>query len=354
MKKMLTLGTLAVAMASSVSLAAPLDIAVFGDWPYGQELVDHAPDLIQSMNQDTSIRGIIHVGDIRAGTTPCTGSGLNPAPSTAIANGNKQVFNLFEQLEQPVVYTPGDNEWTDCHKTKQGSSGDPMKELADVRKTFFANPGYTLGQSKKRVFTQAQAFDKNYPTDAQFVENVMWSQNRTVFVTVNMPGSNNDGLAWKGGTGAYLNEAARKQEVQERTAAATRWLQAAFEKANRYNAKAVVVALQADMWDPEAAAEGGDGLGGYTEFVRGLADLTLKFNRPVLLLNGDSHLYSADKPLADPNSVQGKIHNVPAVPNLTRITVQGSTNKPSQWLKVTIDPKTPEVFNWTNIIYLNK
>jgi len=34
--------------------------------------------------------------------------------------------------------------------------------------------------------------------------------------------------------------------------------------------------------------------------VKRLADLCLHFGRPVLLLNGDSHLFEADHPLADP------------------------------------------------------
>jgi hypothetical protein len=96
---------------------------------------------------------------------------------------------------------------------------------------------------------------------------------------------------------------------------------------------------------------GGDGLDGYTDFVRRLAERCLHFGRPVLLINGDSHLFEADRPLADPNSTTGLIHGTPAVPNLTRITVQGSTNKPREWLRLTIDPRSPAVFSWGNVIY---
>ena len=71
-----------------------------------------------------------------------------------------------------------------------------------------------------------------------------------------------------------------------------------------------------------------------------------------LLINGDSHLFEADQPLADPNSATGKIHGTQAVPNLARITVQGSTNKPSEWLRLTIDPRSPDVFSWGNVVYL--
>ena len=167
-----------------------------------------------------------------------------------------------------------------------------------------------------------------------------------VFVTVNMPGSNNDTLAW---SGVFANPAAQAKEVEERTAADIRWLQAAFEKAGEEDAKAVVIGLQADMWDPAAVT--GDGLGEYTHFVKTLADLSVQYGRPVLLINGDSHVYGTDHPLADPASATGLIHGTQAVPNLTRITVQGSTSGPAEWLRLTIDTHAPQVFSWVNVPY---
>ena len=67
----------------------------------------------------------------------------------------------------------------------------------------------------------------------------------------------------------------------------------------------MVLALQADMWDPAQVAPGGGGLSAYTPFVQELANQSLQFGRPVLLLNGDSHLFGADHPLAMPSSPQG-------------------------------------------------
>jgi len=326
----------------------PLTVAVFGDWPYSLDLVAAAPLLIDSINSDPQVSLVIHVGDIHSGSMPCTGASLLPLPAGSNPAWNLAIFTLFNQFRDPVVYTPGDNEWTDCHKTKQFSSGAPLKELASVRDLFFPSPGYTLGRHKKRVLSQAEMHDPAHPADAQFVENVMWKESHVVFVTLNVPGSNNDGLPW---TTPFTDEAARQQEVAQRTAADLRWLELAFAWANRDRAGAVVIALQADMWDPAALAPGGDGLAGYTNFVRRLADLCLHFGRPVLLLNGDSHLFEADRPLADPGSSTGVIHGTPAVPNLKRITVQGSTNKPREWLRLTIDPDSPAVFTWRNVVY---
>jgi hypothetical protein len=113
----------------------------------------------------------------------------------------------------------------------------------------------------------------------------------------------------------------------------------------------VVIVLQADMWDP--AAIGSGGLSAYTSFVQHLANLSIQFGQPVLPLNGDSHVFEVDHPLAVPTTATGLIHNTSPVPNLTRITVQGSTNEPGEWLRLTIDTRMPGVFSWKNVPYCN-
>ena len=327
-----------------------LTIAVFGDWPYSQILLDNAPLLINSVNADPDVSLVIHVGDIHSGSQPCTSAGILPPILASKPGWNEGIYFQFQQFRFPFVYTPGDNEWTDCQKSKEFQSGDPLKELAAVRNLFFARPGKTLGLEERDVSSQAKHFDPAFPAHAKFVENVMWEDGKVVFVTLNLPGSNNDTLPW---ASPFANPAAQAQEVAERTAADTRWLKAAFGRAMDRHARAVVIALQADMWDPAAVAPGGDGLSAYTPFVQELANLSLQFGRPVLLLNGDSHVFGADHPLAVSSSSTGVIHHTLPVPNLTRITVQGSTTKPAEWLRLTIDTRKRDVFSWQNVPYCN-
>lgn len=327
----------------------PLTVAVFGDWPYNQNLLDNAHLLINSVDADREVSLVIHVGDIHSGSMPCTSAGILPPIATSNPGWNQHIFSEFQQFRDPLVYVIGDNEWSDCHKSKQFSSGAPLKELASVRELFFSRPGKTLGQHSRRVDTQAQDFDPAYPSDSQFVENVRWTDSDVTFATFNVPGGSNDDTApW---TGKFSDPVAQAQEQLDRSSANLRWLQAAFDTARAEHSRAVVVALQADLWDPEAAAVGGAGLDKYTPFVAKLAELTLKFKRPVLLLNGDTHLYETDQPLADPTSATGKIHNTPAVPNLWRVVVQGSTNAPAEWLRLSIDTRKAQPFSWTNVPY---
>ncbi len=85
-------------------------------------------------------------------------------------------------------------------------------------------------------------------------------------------------------------------------------------------------------------------LDAFGNIVQKLAARAKAFGKPVLLLQGDSHVFIADNPLAAGNPVHGV---TVAVPNLTRIVVQGSTTSPrTEWLRLHVDPATPAVFTW--------
>jgi PKD repeat protein len=308
-------------------------LAVFGDWPYG-DVINGAPSFIAQVNADPDVDLVVHVGDIHSGSQPCN------------AAYNQTIFGFFQSFSDPFVYTPGDNEWTDCQKTKELSSGAPLDELTKLRALFFPNPGRTLGGVQKVVTSQASAFDVSHPEDAAYVENVIWEQSNVLFVTLNIPGSNDDRLPW---APPFSNPTAQADEIAKRDAANSRWLAKAFAQATSHGTAGIFIGLQADMWDPAQFAPGGDGLGGYDAFVQQLASLTVAYGKPVLLFNGDSHLFETDKPLADPTSATGVMHPVAfPVPNLTRVTVDGSTNF-HDWVKLVVDPSTPAVFSFTRV-----
>jgi hypothetical protein len=340
----------AAALADNTNRNDQVTVAVFGDWPYSQLLLDNAGLLLNSINGDPDVSTVIHVGDIHSGSMPCTSAGILPPIPKSNPGWNQGIYYVFQQFTSPLVYTPGDNEWTDCHKAKQFVSGAPLKELASVRQLFFARAGHSLGAEDKQLLSQAVYFDPANPADAQFVENVMWEDAKVMFVTVNLPGgSNNDDPTAAPWTSPFTDPAAQATEQSQRTAADIRWLQAAFTQAAASNDKAVVVVTQADMWDTEALPT--PGLDKYTPFVKALADATRAFGGQVLLLNGDSHLFKVDHPLAAGSPV-ASIHNItPAVPNLTRIVVQGSTNAPAEWLRLTIDGRKPYPFSFRNVPY---
>jgi hypothetical protein len=334
-------------------------IAVYGDAPYGTSPTDTAqlaatPAFIQAVDADPDVTLVAQVGDIHSGKQYCTRA------------YDQQIADLWSRFTDPLVYTPGDNEWADCHKAAQGggtynaasqqidyvkdaagnpvdyANGDPVANLALVRSLFFPHPGLTLGAHRRVVVSQALLHDPRHPEDGAFVENVLWVASGVVFATVNLPGgSNNDSDVWYG---APAESPAQTRERVTRTAADLRWLDAAFTLARGIRAKGVVIGSQADMWDPE---KGAAHQAGYEPLVNSLAEHSTAFGGPVLLLNGDSHVYRSDNPLsasapcswesATPCTSVASVHPGYQVPNFHRIVVHGSTF-PLEWLKLTIDP----------------
>ncbi len=340
-----------------------LTLAVYGDSPYGTTPTDRTEtDLtaafIASINADPKVDLVLHVGDIHSGSQFCT------------AAYDQEIFGLWTTFKNPLIYTPGDNEWTDCHKAKEGggvvvngqpvdyAGGDPVANLDLVRSFFFANPGYALGGRHKRVFSQAEVWNPASPSDVNYVENVMWDQSKVLFVTLNIPGgSNNDADPW---FGVSVATKAQTDEIAQRTAADLHWLDAAFAQAQHDGVEAIIIQSQADMWDRDGKDV--SHIANYEPFIASIAAHTTAFGKPVLLFEGDSHHYRSDNPLeaGQPcffeaasgtgvvpcNSIaesstftQDASNNHPGynVPNFHRVVVHGSTT-PLEWLRFTITP----------------
>jgi hypothetical protein len=216
--------------------------------------------------------------------------------------------------------------------------GDPLDNLALVRGLFFPTAGQTLGANPAQVTSQAVVGPKKYQS---VVENVRWEQDGVMFVTVDLPGSNNDSLPW---FGAPVTQR-QLDERNLRTAADIQWLNGAYDLAQAHGDAGILIGTQADMWDPAQVPPGGDGLDQYNAVVDRIAKLSKSFAKPVLLLNGDSHVFESDNPLSSGDPLYS-IHPVGYdVPNFHRITVHGKT-LPLEWLKLTIDPSAPSVFSW--------
>ena len=121
---------------------SPLPSSVTG--PTASSLRDTAAAfLLDSINSDPHVRLVVHVGDIHSGSMPCTGAGLNPLPAGSIPGWNESIWDIFQQFHDPFVYTPGDNEWSDCHKVETVEQRRSLNELAAVRNLFFPTAGLT-------------------------------------------------------------------------------------------------------------------------------------------------------------------------------------------------------------------
>jgi hypothetical protein len=120
--------------------ATPVAYAVIGDTPYGQPQVDNFPNDVAEINGDSKVRLVMHLGDTKNGSSSCDTSYF------------EQIRADFDRFDDPLVYTPGDNEWTDCHRANNGAY-DPLESLATIRSMFFPVPGMSLGVKRKQVMS---------------------------------------------------------------------------------------------------------------------------------------------------------------------------------------------------------
>jgi hypothetical protein len=311
------------------------NIAVFGDLPYSAAQIASFDNLSASVNADPTVSGAMHLGDIKSGSTPCVDS---------VYTSVRDAFNRFAV---PLVFTPGDNEWTDCHRTNNGSYL-PTERLAFERSVFFSQPSRSLGRHPREVeWEHAEDGTPALP------ENAAWRQAGVQFATLNIPGSNNSLVPWSAPWDSAAYQALQATEVADRTRADLRWIDEAFNEAREGNARGVVLAMQADMWDVTTPVTA---FTGYGAIVRSIASHALAFGKPVLLMNGDSHHFQVDNPLADPTSPSSpalafnQLYGITTpVKNLTRLTVQGSTSTPSSWVKLTIDPTRPGLWSFVTV-----
>ncbi|MCU1373562.1 MAG: hypothetical protein JWO68_848, partial [Actinomycetia bacterium] len=92
----------------------PFTMAVIGDIPYGDAQIAAFPGRIDDLNAAPDVQMVTHLGDIKSGSSKCTDEYF------------QMIKTQFDRLEDPLVYTPGDNEWTDCHRANNGGY-DPLE-----------------------------------------------------------------------------------------------------------------------------------------------------------------------------------------------------------------------------------
>ena len=312
----------AACACASVAAAQPFEFALWGDMPYAKNKDSASTQaVIQSINR-SKVRFSIYDGDIKEGSSQCTDNVYTDA------------VKMFNSLKQPAVYVPGDNEWTDCHRTNNGGYNG-LERLNHLRQVLFAQ-SRSFGQRTMKLDHQGSPGQK-------FAENTRFSERGVMFVNVNMPGSNNnlvqsDKDCTKKSARTSADCEAGNAEYRERDAANIEWLRSSFTIARRLHHAGLVLTFQGDPgFDVPETEDEDESLAkrfdGYRAFMAAVVDETEKYTGQVLLVHGDTHFFKMDKPLYSPSKV---------LRNLTRLQTFGSPA--NHWVKVSVDVKSPEVF----------
>jgi hypothetical protein len=302
-------------------------IGLWGDLPYSalQESTG-LPNMFADMNA-AQLEFTVHNGDLKQGSgSPCDDALYERA------------LGWFNSLDGAAMFTPGDNDWTDCDRPANGGFNS-RERLDHERAVFFSTP-FSLGRRPLRQDVQSTPSCLGVAGPTACVENRRWTLKGVTYATVNVQGSCNN----------LCDTAPDPAEYEARNAASVAWLQQTFAAAKADQSAAVMIIAQAnpgfDMTDPTRApvrnpstlvAPAPDG---HRDFLVALRDLTVAFAKPVVYVHGDSHYFRIDKPLVD---TQGR-----RLENFTRVETFGDNAAAGlndvHWVKALVDPHGREVF----------
>ncbi|MDE1183977.1 hypothetical protein [Paraburkholderia sp.] len=275
---------------------------------------DEAPTqrLIDAIGRERDLSFIVYDGNLKGAKEACRDSLY------------ERRHVVLDTSRVPLVFVPGQHDWTDCGSTEAGSF-DPVERLDLLRQTLFSDPT-SLGLTTVNLTRESEVARFH-----QYRENVRWQSDDTVFVGLNAPGPNNH----------YLSAGGRNGEFEDRVIANAFWLEHAAEYAKRRDARALVIFMQGDP-DPEryerperfAWLRFGRNTrrDGYLELKRTMVKVAEIFHGPVVLIHcDDDHApkgFLIDQPLRNDKGA--------VVTNLTRIAL-APHERLSQWIQIDVD-----------------
>jgi hypothetical protein len=312
-------------------------IGLWGDLPYSDvQALTGVPNLIADMNRQ-NLKFTVHDGDLKGGN----GTPGSVTPTTCVDALYTQALGFFDSLRAPAVFTPGDNDWTDCDRPSNG--GFSSRERLDHERVVFFSDTKSLGRRRIHMEVQAEPLCLGEAGHVPCVENRRWHSGGVTYVTLNIQGSCNN----------LCDTAPDPGEWGARNAADIAWLHETFRVAAERHSAAVMILSQANPgWHPfenDASPRNPVTLvqldakpDGFRDFLLALRAEVIAFGRPVAYVHGDTHTFRIDKPLLD---AKGR-----RLENFTRLETFGDNaangTNDVNWVKVLVDARSREVFTF--------
>ena len=249
---------------------------VVGDVPYNEGQRSDLKSFIKAHNEKGKSEFLVHVGDIKAGKTPC---------DKAIY---KDVSTILKEVSVPTFIVLGDNEYNDCD--------DPIEGLE------FWNQ-YFLHLNKNWEFEHQIAYQ------VERTENFSWSENEVVFMGINLVGSQVHDI----------------EEWNTRLLDNAEWIKKQLE-AHKNSSKAAVVFAHANI------VEGGPEK--FETFIKTFMTAAAAYDMPILFIHGDGHRWIKDRPWHEKNILRVQVDGGAEA---VQITVNTSLEEPFEFNRDFLD-----------------
>ena len=323
-------------------------IGLWGDLPYSDvQAPVGVPNLIADMNsQDLAFTA--HDGDLKAGN----GTPGSTTPTTCADALYTQALGYFNSLKAPAVFTPGDNDWTDCDRPSNGGFNS-LERLDHERQAVLQHAVHARPAPDAPGGADDAALPRRERAGPVRREPPLDDRPRHLR-DAEHPGLVQQPLRHQPRPGRGSGTQRRRHRVDaadvrrgdgaqapSRSCSSRRPIQGG----TRPTAHALPSAI------PNTLAETDGQPDGYQSFLLALRTEVIAFGKPVAYVHGDSHYFRIDKPFLD--SAGQRLENFTRVETFGDHQENGTNDV--NWLKVTVDPSSREVFSYQpQIVPANK
>ncbi|PKH88207.1 hypothetical protein CXF79_15640 [Colwellia sp. Bg11-28] len=214
---------------------------------------------------------VMHLGDFKSGSKSCTDDLL------------KEHKALLAQIYPgKIIYTPGDNDWTDCDRSSLLYSFNELERLDFLIKLMFKTPPLLTKNLPSIISQETQ------------IENKIWINDRLAISTLHIVGTSNGR--------ANIDKSKREnaiKKVDERDNNNLTWLKNIEEKAKDFDA--IIIGFQADIYQQSVLESGScdnsslTACDAFAVYRQAFKDLAKRINKPILISHGDTGEFCFEK-----------------------------------------------------------
>jgi len=254
-------------LASLSSTLYAQTVVVLADTPYSdkeKKMLQGPNGILFRLINEIKPTAVMHLGDLKSGGESCTDD-LIIEHKTLLA----QIY------PGKLIYTPGDNDWTDCDRIFLFHSYDELERLEFLINFMFKTPPLLDKDLPSVISQQAQ------------VENKLWVNKRLAISTLHIVGTSNGRLNIRK---SNLKSAVKK--VDERDKLNLAWLNSIESKAEDFDA--LIIGFQADIYQqsvlqsPPCDSTSLKRCDAFSIYRQAFKALAQRIKKPVLITHGDT------------------------------------------------------------------
>ena len=249
-------------------------VVVLADTPYSdkeKQMIQGPDGILYRLINETNPTVVMHLGDFKSGGKSCTDDLL------------KEHKALLSQIYPgKIIYTPGDNDWTDCDRSSLLYSFNELERLDFLIKLMFKTPPLLTNNLPSIMAQHSQ------------IENKLWINDRLAISTLHIVGTSN----------GRANIDKSKQvnaikKVDKRDKNNLTWLKNIEEKAKDFDA--LIIGFQADIYQQSVLESGScdnsslTACDAFAVYRQAFKDLAKRINKPILISHGDTGEFCFEK-----------------------------------------------------------